>query len=121
MIAAAELAVQMGITKAFINADPITISLSRSPRTPDGAGGMTVGTPVALPAQTFRLIPQEDGATARTTSEGETATPEFMLMGNPGCDMQRFDEFTISGRRFEIVYIDDRQYEVKGEAVYLGS
>jgi hypothetical protein len=121
VIAGAELAVQIGLTKAFINADPITVQLLRRPRTPDGAGGMTIGEPVAQAPQVFRLLPQEDGATARTTANGESATPEFMLMGSPGVNMQRFDQFVLTGRRFEIVYIDDRQYEVKGEAVYLGS
>jgi len=122
MIAAAELAVQRKISKFFIAADYLMIPLQRRPRTPDGAGGMTVGEPVPLPAQRFRLIPQEDGATARTTSEGETATPEFILMGHWDCDMARFDEFELDdGRRFEIVYIDNRQYEIKGEATYLGN
>lgn len=122
MIAAPELAAQRRLTAAFIAADVRSIELLRRPRTPDGAGGTTVGEPVARPAQAFRLLPQEDGATARTTAEGETATPEFMLLGQSGCDMERFDEFELEdGRRFQIVYIDDRQYEVKGEAVYLGS
>lgn len=121
MIAAAELKAQRRVTSAFIEADWIDVVLQRSPRTPDGAGGVLVGDPVPQPAQRFRLIPQEDGATARTTAEGELATPEFMLMGEWDCDMQRWDGFTLpDGRRFQIVYIDNRQYEVKGEATFLG-
>lgn len=117
---AGELKVQTGITQAFIAADARTVVLMRRPRTPDGAGGTDVGEPVAQGAQTLRLLPQEDGATARTTAEGETATPEFMLVGMPGTNMARFDEFALDGRRFQIVFIDDRQYIVKGEAVLLG-
>lgn len=116
----AELEVQRKLSAEFIAADAQTIVLQRPTRTPDGAGGTTVGTPVPVTAQVFRLLPQEDGATARTTAEGESATPEFMLMGYWNCDMDRFDEFTIDGRRFQIVYIDDRQYEIKGEAIFLG-
>lgn len=119
-ISPAELAVQRRLSAEFIAADAQTIVLQRPTRTPDGAGGTTVGTPVPQAAQVFRLLPQEDGATARTTSEGESATPEFMLMGYWDCNMARFDEFAIGSRRFQIVYIDDRQYEIKGEAIFLG-
>lgn len=121
MIAAVELATQRRLTQWFILADNISVVLQRRSRTADGAGGILVGAAVPQAPQTFRIIPQEDGATARTTSEGETATPEFMLMGTWDCNMARFDEFTLPGnRRFQIVYIDDRQYEIKGEAVFLG-
>lgn len=117
----AELRAQRRISRAFIEADPVTVTLARRSRNPDGAGGTTVGAPVSQAPQRFRLLPQEDGATARTTAEGETATPEFMLMGEWNANMARFDEFTLAdGRRFQIVYIDDRQYELKGECVYLG-
>ena len=45
-----------------------------------------------------------------------------MLQGAWDANMARFDEFTLAdGRRFRILYIDNRQYEIKGEAIYLGS
>lgn len=119
-ILAPELAVQRQLSVAFIAADAQTIVLQRRTRTPDGAGGVTVGEPVPQAPQTFRLLPQEDGATARTNADGEAATPEYMLMGYWDCNMARFDEFAIGARRFQIVYIDDRQYEIKGEAILLG-
>lgn len=115
-----ELAAQTRITEAFIAADGIWVSLQRPTRTPDGAGGVEVGTPVSIAPQYLRLLPQEDGATARTTAEGETATPEYMLMCPPGANVARFDEFQIGVRRYQIVYIDNRQYEVKAEVIYLG-
>lgn len=121
MIREVELMAQRRISAEFIKADLIWVTLQRRSRTPDGAGGTTVGDAISLLPQTFRLLPQEDGATARTTSEGETATPEFMLMGTYDSDMARFDQFTLDdGRRFEIVYVDNRQYELKGEATFLG-
>lgn len=121
MISSAELAVQRRLTRAFVLADQISVSLIRTPRIPNGSGGFEAGTPESLPEQTFRLIPSEDGATARTTSEGETATPEYMLLGEYSVDMQRFDRFQIGTRRYEITFIsENRQYEVKGEVNYLG-
>lgn len=116
-----ELAIQRKQTSAFIDADPIMVTLVRRERVSDGAGGKVPGPAVPQFPQRLRLLPQEDGATARTTAEGETATPEYMLLCPSDANVQRFDEFTIGGRRYQVVYIDDRQYEVKAEAIYLGS
>ena len=117
----AELKAQQRVSLAFIDADVRMIDLLRSPRTADGAGGVAVGDPVSVGAQRLRLLPQEDGATARTTAEGETATPQYMLMGPWNANMQRFDEFVLDGVRYQVVYIDDRKYELKGEVVRLGN
>lgn len=117
---AAELKVQTRLSAAFIDADARTVVLQRRTRTSDGAGGTSVGEPVAQFPQRMRLLPQEDGATARANADGESATPEYMLMGLPDCNMQRFDEFTLDGIRYQVVYIDNRQYEVKGEVIRLG-
>jgi hypothetical protein len=117
---AAELKAQQRLSLAFIQADVRDVVLMRSPRTDDGAGGFVVGEPVPVAAQKLRLLPQEDGATERTTAEGESATPQFMLMGPWNANMQRFDEFTLDGVRYQVVYIDDRKYELKGEVVRLG-
>jgi hypothetical protein len=122
MISPGELKSQRKLTYAFIAADAIEVTLVRRTRTPDGAGGIETGPPVEQEPQRFRLLPQEDGATARTNADGESATPEYMLQGYWDCNMERFDEFVLEdGRRFQIVYIDNRQYEIKGEAIYLGS
>jgi hypothetical protein len=117
----AELKAQTRLSAYFIEADGRNVVLQRRTRTSDGAGGKIVGEPVPLFPQRMRLIPQEDGATARTTAEGETATPEYMLMALPDADMARFDEFTLDGVRYQIVYVDNRQYEVKGEVIRLGN
>lgn len=121
MIAAGELEMQRRLTLGFLAADSREITIQRRPRTSDGAGGTVAGDPVSLPPQDFRLLPSEDGATARTTAEGETATPEYMLLGRWDADLQRFDEFEIDGRRFQVIFItENRQYETKGEVTYLG-
>lgn len=116
-----ELKAQRKLSAAFIRADYRDVSLLRRTRTDDGAGGTLVGEALPLAPQRMRLLPQEDGATARTTAEGETATPEFMLMAEWDADMERFDEFEADGARFQIVYVDDRKYELKGEAIRLGN
>lgn len=121
MIAAGELELQRRLTLGFLLADAQQIILQRPVRTSDGAGGTVVSSTISLPPQTFRLLPSEDGATARTTAEGETATPEYMLLGRWDADLERFDEFQIGGRRFQVVFItENRQYESKGEVTYLG-
>jgi hypothetical protein len=117
----AELKAQQRISRAFIDADARDVILLRSPRTDDGAGGFVVGEPVSQGAQRLRLLPQEDGATERTTAEGETATPQYMLMGPWNANMQRWDEFELDGIRYQVVYIDDRKYELKGEVIRLGN
>jgi hypothetical protein len=117
---AAELKAQQRISRAFIEADARMITLMRPTHTSDGAGGDIVGEPVPQGAQLLRLLPQEDGATARTTAEGETATPQYILMGPWNANMARFDEFSLDGVRYQIVYIDDRKYELKGEVIRLG-
>lgn len=116
----AELKAQRRNSIAFIEADAVWVDLLRAERTDDGAGGFLVGEALPVGAQRLRLLPQEDGATARTTAEGETATPEYMLMGPWNANMKRYDEFELNGVRYQIVYIDDRQYELKGEVVRLG-
>ncbi len=116
----AELKAQTRVTRMFIEADARDVILLRRTRTDDGAGGIEVGDPVEQFPQRMRLLPQEDGATERTTSEGESATPQYMLMGLPDANMQRYDEFVLDGVRYEIVYVDDRKYELKGEVIRLG-
>lgn len=117
---AKELALQRRITRGFIAYDAIQVTLRRPVKAADGAGGTETTGFTELMPQTFRLLPQEDGATARTTAEGETATPEYILMGDSDADVARFDEFQLGERRYQVVYIDNRQYEIKAEVIYLG-
>jgi hypothetical protein len=123
MIAAGELETQQRLTLAFIAADSIILELQRRTITPDGAGGYVFSAPpAAVAAQTLRLIPSQDGAQSRLTADGVEVTPAYMLMGPAGADIARFDEFTLAGRRYQVVFVNaNSQYEVKGEVAYLGS
>ena len=45
----------------------------------------------------------------------------YMLMGPVDANMKRYDEFSLDGVRYQVVYIDDRKYELKGEVIRLGN
>lgn len=121
MIPSAEAAIQRRLTEEFIAADVDVIQLTRTPRLSNGAGGRTLGTPEPLSPQRFRLIPSQDGAAERLTADGRAVTPSYNLMGEHNADMERFDEFELDGRRYQIVFINaNRSYETKGEVAYLG-
>jgi hypothetical protein len=84
-------------------------------------GGVLMGTPTALPAQTMRLIPAQDGAQERFTADGKAVRPTYMLQGRYDADMERWDTFVHAGHRYEVVFVNEnRQYQVKGEVVYHG-
>lgn len=122
MIPTAELVWQRRNTQAFIDADWVTITLLRAEWSSDGAGGSVKGDSVPLTPQRMRLIPSQDGATLRTTANGEEVAPDYTLMGLWDADIERWDEFTLNGMRYEIVFVNQNtQYETKGEVAYLGS
>lgn len=122
MIHPSELAVQRQLTTVFIEADPIEIQLLRPVRTSDGAGGYVDSSLAPVGGlQRLRLIPLGDGAEERLTADGRQVAPSYMLLGTHLADMQRWDEFAVDGRRYQIVFINqNQQYEIKGEVAYLG-
>jgi hypothetical protein len=121
MIDGAEAKIQRRLTEAFIAADVTVLELTRTPRMSNGAGGWTIGTPVPLSPQRFRLIPSGDGATERLTADGRKVEPSYMLMGEYNADLRRFDEFELDGRRYQVVFVNaNRSYETKGEVAYIG-
>lgn len=123
-INATELQMQRRLTQAFIAADAQQVVLTRTVETPDGEGGVVRSGPVALPAQTMRIIPAQDGTPGgqtRFTADGQEVRPAYTLMGPHTADMQRWDTFETVDGRFEVVFVNaNRQYEVKGEVAYRG-
>jgi hypothetical protein len=116
----AELRAQRATTRAFIKADVVQVVIERAEYGSDGAGGEIKGDLEPLPAQLARLIPMQDGSTPRVVANGEQVVPKYMLMGEWDFDVQRFDEFTLNGRRYQVVFINEnQQYEVKAEVAYL--
>lgn len=121
-IEGAELAVQRNLTEWFIKADSVEITLSRASRLSDGAGGTIDGPTLALPPQVLRLITQGGtGADSknRFTSDGQMVSPDYILLGQHTADIQRWDTFTLDGRGYEVVFVNqNQQYEVKAEVIY---
>lgn len=122
MISPAELAAQRRMTRMFIAADQFDVQLIRSLREANGQGGFRVLPPELVPGTyPARLIPLRDGATPRTTADGEEVVPGYMLQCYHDADVQRWDEFDKDGRRYQVVFVNEnRQYQVKAEVIYRG-
>lgn len=103
MASAAETGVNRRNTDAFIQADPVTLTLMRRGSVPDGDGGTKNGASVPVVAQTFRLIPQSDVMPQVQTPDGAILTPTYVLLGRWDCDMERWDQFSIGPVNFIIV------------------
>lgn len=116
-----ELAAQRTLTRAFIAADEDDVVLGRRTRTANGSGGYVLSAPSPLPSQPMRLIPLQSGATERHTLDGKLVEPTYALLADYDGDMQRGDLFTVHGRRYEVVFVNENQsYELKGEVIYHG-
>jgi hypothetical protein len=112
---------QRNLTRAFIAADEDAVVLERRTRTANGSGGYVLSAPAALPSQPMRLIPLQSGAAERHTLDGKLVEPGYALLADWDADMARWDLFTVNGRRYEVVFINEnRSYELKGEVVYHG-
>ncbi len=98
----AELEIHQRNTLAFIQADPVTLTLSRREKVPTDAGGYVWQDDVPVGAQTFRMIPASDSAPEVKTSSGRLTLPSFVLMGVHDANMQRWDKFTINGETYEL-------------------
>lgn len=115
-----EALVQQRITAAYVEADAFDCVLTREERVSDGEGGYTT-TKVPKPAQRLRLNPLQDAASERTSADGRSLTPGYMLVGPVTADIKRMDTFTKDGRRYEVVFVvENQQYQVKAEVIYLG-
>lgn len=95
-------------TAAYIAANPVSISLIRTPTVPDGAGGVMLGDAVIIGAQTMRMIQQQRGQEKeRRDRDGRVVRPELVLMAAHDADVSEDDEFMWDDRRFRVVYIQD--------------
>lgn len=115
---AAELLVQKANTNAFIAVDPVDISLTRQPRTANGAGGYRLGAPAAVASQRFRLVRQGNkGETGeRTLLDGTVVQVTHHLIGKFDADVQVGDRFSFEERNYEVVQVHSvGGYEVKAE------
>lgn len=115
-----EALVQQRITAAYVEADAFDCVLTREENVSDGEGGY-ITQKVTLPAQRLRLNPLQDAASERTSNDGTSLAPGYMLVGPAGADIRRRDTFTKDGRRYEVTFVlENRQYQTKAEVTYLG-
>lgn len=113
---------QIENTRKFIAHNPTALALSRSVRTPDGAGGTLAGSPTALDPQTVRLVAPAPNANSEvTTTDGETLNTSYSIIAMPGADIQEGDWFMLRNARHEVIVVADiGGYEVRAEAVRRG-
>ena len=115
---ALELEMQISATRAFILADAEDLVLIRRTRSSDGAGGFTYSTGAELATQTARLIPQNDKTLEVQSSDGRSANPQWIIMMEPGSDIQRYDQFEWKNETWEIAELHKKpDYEVKGDVI----
>jgi hypothetical protein len=117
---ASELDVQRQLTIDFIAADPTSVAFIRYPRVANGSGGYKKGAPQSIGVQAVKVVRLGDIAVERTTEDGRSVAPSFALVAEWDADLVRWDEFTMNGHRLQVVYVDNRGYEIKAEVIYLG-
>lgn len=86
--------------EAFIAYNPVTATLKRRSRVPDGAGGTTGGPEADLEPQTFRLVPQ--AATQRQSVDGDVAHEQYTLVAMRTGDIQKGDRWSGPGGSYRV-------------------
>lgn len=107
---ASELVYQMKQTQAFIDANPVLITLTPRKRLKTPSGGFTWMDVPPRPTQTFRLIDISSGISATSasrgvfrSSDGIDRTAEFELLGMPDVRMDLYDAWTdLRGLKWEV-------------------
>ena len=115
-----EMEMQLQITEKFIAADASQVTMLRSTRVSDGAGG-TVSqdeAPVTVDPVTVRMIPRSDRTSELVLADGRVLRPEFAVLAMPDVDIQRYDEFLWNGVRWQVASVHELPvYEKKGDVV----
>jgi hypothetical protein len=109
-------------TAEFIRRDPARVVpvLSREDLVWDG-GSFTRQNQRQVRGHAMALIASVQQLPERRTVEGQSLTPEFILLGEYGADILNGDWFYIEGVKYEVVFVHpDRSYQTKAEVVYRG-
>lgn len=108
-------------TAEFIRRAPVEITLRRSSRVDDGAGGWKWGAEQSIAAQTFRKSPTGSSVMlSRTTMNGDTVVVDSLLIGEHDADIRRFDKFTLEGEEYEVIGVTSMRWSVHAEVHHLG-
>lgn len=119
MISAAEMAVHVASTKAFVEADVETIIFQRpGGRIRTETGGYKDVAATTTKTQRVRLIPQSDKVPVSADTNGTREIPEYIVMGLPDADFQKGDLFDWRGQRWSVQQIHDKpDYARKGDVI----
>ena len=118
-----ETITQRRLTREFIKADRVMVSLTRYPKEPSGSGGVVRGTAQTVPPQPMRLVPATINLfqALRHKLEGHIPKEGFLLLALVDADIQPDDEFEFRGGRYQISYVStERTYETVGSVEYRG-
>lgn len=127
MTSTSELKVNRRNTSAFVAERPVTITLTPQRRVRTATGGFEIAPDPDRAPQTFRVIDLTTGyATQRMppqrTLDGIERSAEFMLLGEWGTLLERFDTWEDGdGSRWEITSVyPDNDYERRAVVVRHG-
>jgi hypothetical protein len=98
-----ELEINRANTRAFIEADPVVLTLTPNALQKTAGGGKRMQPGAPRTPQQFRLIPQSDVQTSVQTPDGIQVTPTFVLMGDWLAVMDRWDTFDLNGHSYQVV------------------
>lgn len=92
------------LTQGFIDANPVTVSVLRDARTPDGAGGSTKGSASAAGSVTGRLVGRKALAgDGRTVDDGVQNSEVFTFVCLPSEDLRKNDYFELpDGKKYTV-------------------
>jgi hypothetical protein len=117
MLSAAELAAQIRQTAAFIEADPVDLSVSRQTVSRVPGGGVRVSGSPTTTTRRARLIPVGDTTEIGSPNGSSAERREWVLMGLPGLDIREGDTFTYLGQSSVVASVTGGQYEIKARVV----
>lgn len=104
-------------TKAFIDHDPIWVTMRRPAVTDDGAGGTIRSAPEDISAQRVRVSGQPRRAVVTTEEDGQVEV-DVSLIGMPDFDVQLGDLFYLRSWEYEVVNVQDQPaWRMVAEAV----
>ena len=122
MTTTAELESKRRNTSEYIARDPAAklLPLSREDLVWEG-GSFNRANLQSLRAQRMLLLATNQQLPERRTVEGQTVTPEYVLLGSWDADIRNGDWFYVDGVKYEVVFVHpDRSYQTKAEVVYRG-
>jgi hypothetical protein len=99
----AELGVQRKLTHAFIQTQPVELTLIPRERVKQPAGGWAYVDGAPRAPQTMRLVEPSSWPRPTATADGIERTVDFILLGDWDAELGLFDHFAHDGATWEVV------------------